>query len=495
MYSKKEIKMKRKIFNVFLFFSLISISTPAISQYEIGISIPNFPNSSLLFGHYFNESIMIQDTFFTNEFGKAVIQGEKLLPSGMYTIYLPNKARFDLIIDKDREFKITTDTTDLLNLTKIEGSDENLKFYEYLTFLGSKRTASQPIQKRIQNPISKNDSIKAREEILKINEEVNSYIEGTIGENSGNFLSVFLLSMKEVDVPPAPKDDQGNIIDKNFQANYFKQHYFDYFKLGDVRLLRTPVYEKKIKDYLDRWVYPMPDSIYKDVDMLIAASRTDTLLFKYMLTTVFNYYASSKYAGMDAVYAYIAEKYYIPEATWSDKDFIEKLKERVEKINPLVIGKKGPDIQLRRVSDEHFIMAESELVLKRDPHAGEFFNLYQVPAKYTILYFWEADCGHCKKTIPILHEMHQRLKVKGVEIIAVSMLGGVEGKEKWVDFINENGLYGWINAWNPYDFSYKEAYDVGSSNILYLLDKDKVIMAKKIAPEQVEEIINNDLNK
>ncbi|MCF8381432.1 MAG: DUF5106 domain-containing protein [Bacteroidales bacterium] len=485
--------MKQKVITTVLFFYLISL--PAISQYNISISIPDFPNSSLLFGHYFNESIMIQDTFFTNNIGKAVIQGENTLPSGMYTIYLPNKARFDLIIDEDREFKIATDTLDLLNHTKISGSDENLKFYEYLTFLGKKRMESQAIQKRIQNPVSKNDSIKAREEMLQMNESVNAFIENVIEEGEGSFLSVFLLSMKEVEVPDPPKDENGEITDKNFQAVYYKQHYFENFKLSDVRLLRTPVYEKKITDYLDRWVYPEPDSIFNEVDMLLAASRSDTLLFKYMLTTLFNYYAKSKYIGMDAVYAYIAEKYYIPEASWSDPDFIEKLKERVEKINPLVIGKKGPDIQLRRVTDDHFRAAESNPDLKKDPHAGYFFNLHEIQAKYTILYFWESDCGHCKKTIPVLHEMYYKLKEKGVEIIAVNMLGGIEGKEKWADFINENGLYDWINAWNPYDYTYKEVYDVGSSNILYLLDKDKVIMAKKIAPEQVEEIINLDIKK
>ncbi len=486
--------MKKIFFNLILVFSLLSTSIPAISQYNIDILIPNFPNEKLLFGHYFNESIMIQDTFFTNDLGKAVISGEKNLPSGMYTIYLPNQSRLDLLIDEDREFSIKADTTDLLNLTEINGSDENIKFYEYLTYLGTKRNETLPVQQRIQKPVSIEDSIKAREEIIKINDKVNNYVENIIEEERGSFLSIFLLSMKEVEVPDPPKDENGEIINKNFQAIYFKQHYFDNFKLGDVRLLRTPVYERKITAYLERWIYPQPDSIYKEVDMLIEESRTDTLLFKYMLTTLFNYYAKSKYVGMDAVYAYIAEKYYIPEANWSDPEFIEKLKERVEKINPLVIGKKGPDIQLRRVSDEHFMMAESDTTLKRDPHAGYFFNLYDISAKFTILYFWEADCGHCKTTIPLLHEMYQELNDKGVEIVSVSMLGGIDGKEKWADFIIKNGLYGWINAWNPYDYSYKDAYDVSSSNILYLLDEDKKIIAKKIAPEQAEEIINKELN-
>ncbi len=487
--------MKRAIYHFTLVIFLIALSKPAISQYKINFTIPNFPNDTLLFGHYFNESIMLQDTFFTNASGKASVTGDNTLPFGMYTIYLPNQARFDLLIDTDQEFSVKTDTTNILKSTHINGSSENVQFYEYLSYLDIKRKESQEKQDRIRNPLSKTDSIKAREEMIQVNEDVNNFVEKLIEDNEGSFLSAFLLSMKEIKVPEAPKDENGEVIDKSFQSRYYKQHYFEYFDISDVRLLRTPVYERKITTYLDRWVYPQPDSIYKEVDMLIEESRSDTLLFKYMLTTLFNYYAKSKYVGMDAVYAYIGEKYYIPEASWSSPEFIEKLRERVEKINPLVIGKQGPDIQLRRVSDDEFMMAETDTTILRNPHVGVFFNLYDVKAKFTILYFWEADCGHCKKTIPILHEMHHRMKDKGLEVIAVSMLGGIEGKEKWTKFINENGLYGWINAWNPYDFSYKDAYDVGSSNILYLFDENKKILAKKIAPEQAEEIINRELEK
>ena len=198
---------------------------------------------------------------------------------------------------------------------------------------------------------------------------------------------------------------------------------------------------------------------------------------------------------MDAVYAYIAENYYIPEATWSDEDFIEKLKERVKKIDPLVIGKKAPDIRLVQVPDDHFLAAAEDTAMKRNPYVGDFFNLSSINAKFLIVYFWEADCGHCQKAIPILYQVYQKLKDQGLQVVAVHMLGGVEGKEKWVDFVTSNGLYGWINAWNPYDFSYRDAFDVNSSNIIYLLDQDKKIIAKRIGPEQAETIIEEKIKE
>jgi len=94
-----------------------------------------------------------------------------------------------------------------------------------------------------------------------------------------------------------------------------------------------------------------------------------------------------------------------------------------------------------------------------------------------------------------LLSIYERLKSKGVQVIAVHMLSGIPGKEKWVDFITSHNIYGWINAWNPYDFSYREIYDINSSNILYLFDKDKKILAKHISPEQAEQIILEDIRK
>jgi thiol-disulfide isomerase/thioredoxin len=136
-----------------------------------------------------------------------------------------------------------------------------------------------------------------------------------------------------------------------------------------------------------------------------------------------------------------------------------------------------------------------DTAVKRNPYAGSFFNLSGEKGEYTILYFWEADCGHCKKTIPLLHSFFNKMKDKGVKVIAVNMLGGIEGKVAWVDFVNEHKLYGWINAWNPYDFSSRDAYDVSSSNTLFLLDENMKILAKKITPEQAEAIIENEMKK
>ena len=87
--------------------------------------------------------------------------------------------------------------------------------------------------------------------------------------------------------------------------------------------------------------------------------------------------------------------------------------------------------------------------------------------------------------------MYSRLKDKGVEVITVHAINTIEGKEKWVDFVNEHHMYDWINSWSPYSNDFRILYNLQSYPQLFVLDQNKKIVAKRITPEQAEQIINN----
>jgi thiol-disulfide isomerase/thioredoxin len=457
--------------------------------YEIPFTLPSFPYDTVVLGHRFNASFIPQDTVVADGLGKGVFKGEDPLPEGMYLVYLPDQSFFDLLIGKDQFFAFKTDTGDYILRMEISGSVENEAFYAYQLFLRENREKAQFLQADMAAAGSAADSAAARGELDRLNASVQEHIDGLIAAHEDNFFGLFLKALQEVRVPDPPRDAD----DPNFRYRYYKAHYFDNFDFTDVRLLRTPFYEQKIITYIEKVAYQSPDSLIKETDRLIGGARSDPQLFRYMLITLFNHFAKSQIMGMDAVYIHIAERYYIPEAEWSDPEFISKLKERVEKSKPTLIGTKATDIQLVEVDPDHFIQAGENEDLKKNPYVGKFFQLYQIDARYTILYFWEADCGHCKKATPALYEAYKRLKSKGIEVVAVSTLSGEEGKVKWIDYINENGFYDWINCWNPYDFTYKNIYDVATTPQLFVLNEEKEIVAKRIAPEQAEKIIESML--
>jgi hypothetical protein len=68
-------------------------------------------------------------------------------------------------------------------------------------------------------------------------------------------------------------------------------------------------------------------------------------------------------------------------------------------------------------------------------------------------------------------------------------------KKEWTDFLTEDKLYDWVNAWDPTrDSHYWEFYDTSVTPGVYLLDKDKKIIAKKIDAKSLDKILDFEIN-
>lgn len=483
--------MKR--FNSFLLV-VFTISVFCISinaeGYKIKVKINGLANKQIILGHYLSKTMYPDDTLTLDNKGVGMFTGSNKLPAGMYLVYLPNASYFDIAIGDDQEFSIASDTVDFLNTLSFEGSQENQIFIEFQRYFSGLRKQADNLSSQIKATTDQAQKEKLTSQLKEINDQRVKKIESIKAEYSDLFVSDFLKATLDVNVPEPPRDEKGAIIDSNWQYYYYRAHYFDNFDFTDPRLLRTPFYEDKIMTYLNKVIPQIPDTLIKHVDNFIEKSRPDSNLFRYMLITLFNHYGKSNIMGMDAVQVHIADKYYLKESWWSDAKFLSDLKERTEKAKPLLLGAVAPDAELMSVPADHFRSAASDTALRRYPHVGQKINLRGVPARYLVVVFWEADCGHCKVAIPELYKIFDNtLRNMNVQVLAISTLFGEDGKIKWVNFVNEHGLYNWINAWNPYSYDFKLKYDILTTPQIYILDENKKIVAKKISPEQVEEII------
>lgn len=467
--------------------------------YEIKFKIPALKDSTIIIGHHFaKENVLIpDDTIHLDKKGIGEMQGKKTLPGGIYIVLLPSKKYIDFLIDKEQHFSMEADTGDFLNTVKFNKSLENDLFVQYQKKVHSEGDIVHKLIERKKSSTNDAEKDSISKAIDQINIEMKGYINGIIKDHPDMLLAAFLKGMQEIDIPEPPKDSNGKILDSTFQYRYYRQHYFDNFDLTDTRLLHTMFYEQKVKNYLDKVVPQIPDTLNKEIDMLIHKVWGNDELFRNMLVSLFNNYAnaSNQIMGMDAVFVHIAETYYLPYATWSDKEYMDKLKKEIEKHKPNLIGKTAPDLNLIEVPTDHFVIAQSDTALKSNPYVGNQIHLLGIQAKFLVVAFWEADCGHCKKAIPILYDVYQRMQEKGVKVLAIHMISSVEGKRKWIDFVNEHNLYNWINAWSPYSHEYKDLYNVYSTPTIYVLDENKRIIAKQISAEQVEDFINFEINK
>ena len=257
--------------------------------------------------------------------------------------------------------------------------------------------------------------------------------------------------------------------------------------------LPISIFHNKLKKYLTNVILQHPDTFIYETEYLIGQTKNDSDMFKYIVW--FSVYASetSNIVGMDAAFVHLAKQYYLSGKTWwLDAKRLKTITERVEKLDRILIGKVAPELRL---------WDTNEVVI----------SMHSIDADYLILAFWEYDCGHCKTSLPKLRELYQLYQEKGVNV-KVYAVCTKKNKKKWkqfineknLDFINVNGAYhiqygnrpGYVEQ-NPhfYDLPYNELYNVISTPKMFLLDKDKKILSKRLEPEQMFEFIDRDLKK
>ncbi len=534
--------MRKQIFFSTILTLLFFASQSFAQGYKIKVKISKLKNQQIILGHHFATLLIPDDTLVLNSKGEGYFTGKESLKEGMYFVFLPSKNTFDIIVGKDQEFTILNDTVDLIKNLKITGDAENAIFIDYQLFLDKQRTLANKLSE--ERKTAKGDAVKEIDRKLKqINVDVQKKVESIMEANPDFFFSKFLKATLEIKVPETVKG-------KEARYYYYRNQYFNYFDYKDARLLRSPIYENKLDFYLDKVIPKDPDSIITQVDMLIDNSRHDKELFRYMLVHLFQKYAKGEIMGYENVYVHIAEKYYIPDAEWSEREYIEELKGKVERKKPALIGKIAPEIKMHLLPTDladvetlrdqlddlnkkgNDFLNNKELFNQRLKEFKEnypnysdsaalaqmkinnlativdeefmpgfegFSSLHQIDTKYTIMWFWEPDCSHCIEMTPKFIKAYneKNLKELGVTVFAVYLHRNINDWDKytahikkWFDFVIEHNMDVFVNVWEPFGYTrFRDKFDISSSPVLYLLDENKKIIAKRIGYDQAINII------
>ncbi|MCU4165640.1 thioredoxin-like domain-containing protein [Carboxylicivirga caseinilyticus] len=463
--------------NILLLFTLIISSYTYSQSCKIDIQINEFNKDTIILGYYFNKQMFVEDTIPANSSGRFLIDKKEPIKQGVYIVYLNSDQYFDVLIGEDQTFSIKTSTDDLLANLEIKGSDESVNFLDYQKFLRNKQLEAKSIQDKLKETTDEGEKKDLSSKLQGFGDEVKQKAIKTIQNNPNTFLALFLKGIQEIDVPemeaPAGSANPEQEVQR-MRFNYYKAHYFDNLDLSDSRLLRTPYFTEKIDRYLSQ-VLVIPDTIMIGCHKMIAAAEGNPEMEKYLIQYLFNWANESKTMGMDAVMVDMADAYYLNgRADWVDEEFLTKLRERVDKIKPTLLNKVAADFKMQSYNEQHFRLSE-------------------IRAPFTILVFWEPECGHCKKEIPKLYEeVWQKYADKGIKIVAVYTQNN---KEEWVDFITEHQLEEWIHLYDPYNQSgYRNNYDIYSTPVIYILDKDKKILAKRLGVEQIPGFLDHHFN-
>lgn len=451
-------------------------------NYNIEINIKGVQDTSIYLAHYYDGRVFADDTTFVNKKGNAIFSNDSLLMQGIYIVYLPGQKYFDILIGEDQNFKISTDTTNFIGKMKIEGSKESKAFLSFQKFMQEQNIKGQQLKKEY-NKIKDNKIKKA--EYLDIFKKQDKQVKEYIKQISEDFPEPYFVSKftKMTLSPEIPDFDK--IIAKDIKSRdkliqekayyYNREHYFDNIDFTDERFLLTPMLKNKLDFFFGKMLIQNPDTVSSEAIKIIEKANSNKKFFQYLTQYSLNYGIKSKIMGMDAAFVNIAKKYYLSgRAIWADSSLMAQIKERVIKLQYNLIGKKAKDLILETPEGEHV-------------------SLYELDAKYTILYFWEPDCGHCKKVTPKLKtEIYDKFKDKGVKVFAVYTQSK---KQIWEDFIAEKDLFELTNCYDPnFTSNFRVYYDVYSTPIIYLLDKEKKIIAKRLDIESLTKFLNHELN-
>jgi thiol-disulfide isomerase/thioredoxin len=464
--------------------SLFTLQTQAKDGYSITIKITGLSKEKVLLGYYYGDKQYVRDSAITDATGKVVFKGKDAIEGGIYLLANAQKSLlFDFVLSES-EFTLETDTIDMIGNMVVKNSPENTAFFNYSKFTNKAGREAYKLEEKIKEATELKDTTSAsryKAELRKIEERVSDYRKKAIAETPNMLISKIFKMMQDIVIPDPPALPGGG-IDSMFQYNYYREHYFDNFDFSDDRIVRTPIFHPKLQNYILKVTPQIPDSINNAADFVVNKALKSKEISKWCIYWITNYYETSQYMGMDAVFVHMALKYYNNKAItyWVDETLRYKIVDRAKTLEFNLLGKKAANLTLPDT-------------------ASNYQSLYNIKADYTVVVFWDATCGRCKEEIPKLMELYadqnKNVKVKTAKKLDVYAVSLTVDPKTWKDYIRSQKIP-WTNVHDPnHESNFRKLYDVYSTPVVYLLGKDKKIIAKRLSIEQVKDMIEKGITE
>lgn len=447
--------------------------------HHLVFDIANSQDSIIFLAIYYRDKLMLKDSVTTfkqlPQGRQFTFAGKETYQDGMYKLVSQKHYPYlDFIIDRNQHFSASLDTTGKVDDVSYVNSDEN---DELLRF--QRRTISA--QKELTEYKKKYDSFKSAnnqdsmdfysQKMKDLNENMEAFIWDLINKHPDYLFSKMQRAYKAIEVPDPPKDEQGNIIDSNFQLSYYMTHFWDNIDLSDGRMIFTPTFEPKIKEYFTKVLqYQEIDTINKYMDMVLEKAEKDSLMYRFIVEWLSYNYQTSKIIGHDAVFVHLVKNNHMKgKCKWIDEDLLKTFEKRAKRLEPLLIGKQSVELFIPDTS-----MTDD---------FSKWHSSYRLPKKYVILWFYDPDCSTCKKESKKLRAVYDSLERIGERNFDVYGIANDADIERWKKYVRENN-FPWLNVGgNKGNVDYLEVYNIyesGNPQMFILNEKRQIILNKRI---------------
>ncbi len=438
--------------------------------YRFTLFIYGNTDTVMYLGNYYAGGTYAFDTARISNKGMFVFEDkEAVLKPGLYFFVNPagTYVEFAVYNNEKLDFHFDTEEPGWQNNMVVKGSKENKLLFDF-------HKANRAVFRTIDSAKTAMTDSAAfaafrQHQMLRLDSIKYAYIDN----NPKSLLALLMNATRDPDIPDTDKD--GNKLSDREKWEYLMEHYFDNSRLDDDALVRTPqtVFKQRLDRYLNVYLKSAPpDIIIRYIDPLIDRAKPSKENFRYLVHTLSEKYLQSNVMSYDEIYVHLVKRYIEPGlCEWMSPSTVDMNVKRADTWEKLLIGRPAPP-----------------LIMKDDK--GQVQSLYNLKSKYTLLIFWSPTCGHCKTIIPDLFKRYARYKDK-YDIAAYAVLSEPDDatRPKWHEFIKANHL-DWINIdGGEANLDWHEVYDIVTTPQIYLLDKDKKILAKKLDAETFEEVL------
>lgn len=432
------------------------------AAHEIKLKFTGIKNVNVVLVHFHanSKTRYAEDTAYIDALGAGVFNSPKTLEEGIYQVLFPNYQTIEFIIGAQQQFEIDANIGSIITQVKFVNCPENSDYQNYLSKKKSYDSLSTKLHKQLEVLPAGKESNNLQKRIKITDSAYSSIREGLKKKYEKSFLGILLHSnLSEV----------SNASLFPLTVNSFKAP----------ALLNTPYYESRLMYFLDSVVVQRNDSIEVMLSTLFNNSLASTPLFQYVSAAVLKHYREKKDA--EVLYLYVAENFYIPFVSWDSAEQMENLQLDIARIKPTMVGSEAQNIYLNRYNPApgYTLFTDS----------GFFKStLYSIDADYLVVVFWNQDCDSCRKNILWLNELVKQRASKKVVLLSMNMQGSKEELASWLKFINDNSLQEVVNA-SPSSMYFKELYQAKTNQNIFVLDKGKRILARKLSCREVAQYL------
>jgi peroxiredoxin len=466
------------IFKVLLL-TILSISTlSAQKTTQITFKIAGFTEGVAQLVGVYADANYLADTAKIASDGRIQFVKKEGYVDGLFYLLLPDETSFQLIVANGENFSIKAEKGNFINTLQAEQSLENKIFFENQRFqagLEQRFNAVMAEMRKYPQGSAEFENLKVKQQNL-LNER-----EGILTKLKTDYPNALFTKFKLAGQNPKYRyafRSNGSLDSIQTMRN-FQDDWWNGFDFSESRLVRTPVFQNKLKKYISELTVQHPDSIVKSAISIIDKTFNNKELFKVAANWItYNHKPTvGKLMDCDAIYAQLVLKYFTLENSEKlgiPQEDITSMRNTATAMLPSFVGKIGQDVVARNKNNE----------LK---------SIYGLKSAITVIYIYNPDCEHCQEETPKLRAVYDEWKSRGIEVF--SIVYNAKDKAEWQDFAQKYGI-NWTDIWDPEVKSrYHEKYYTDITPEMYVLDKNHKIVAKNLKANQLPAVFELELAK